>query len=200
MKLLRSREADALKFLNNLDQIKVPGLHPSMSMTDIVSHIEHCISEQMTSGNPTFAGDSQQSRLILEEITRYLFNDSQAQVTAASDEKFLMSRVNSLCCLLQKDPSTSSTAEVTNVRTDLSVGTNGGGEVGESNLNLELSCKSNVMESKGQQHEPSTRKQVSGSGIPRKESVGDLLLNLPRIASLPQFLFPMSEDSGNRVR
>ncbi|KAF7814580.1 uncharacterized protein G2W53_028549 [Senna tora] len=196
-KQLRNREADTLKFLSNLDQIKVPGLHPSMSMTDIVSHIGQCISEQMTSGNPIFTGDnSQHSRLILEEITQYLFNDSQSQVTEASDEQFLMTRVNSLCCLLQRDPSTLA-SEGTNVRTDLSVG---GGKVSESNLDLELSCKSKVVESEGQQGEASGLNKVTNSGIPRKESVGDLLLNLPRIASLPQFLFHTSEDSGNRVR
>ncbi|KAJ4709526.1 ATP-dependent DNA helicase [Melia azedarach] len=35
----------------NWDQIKVPGLHPSMSVSDLMNHIEHCISEQRTSGN-----------------------------------------------------------------------------------------------------------------------------------------------------
>ena len=34
----------------------------------------------------------------------------------------------------------------------------------------------------------------------RKDSVGDLLLNLPRIASLPQFLFNISEDVDNQAR
>lgn len=189
IKQLRSREADTLKFLSNLDQIKVPGLRPSMSMSDIVSHIGHCISEQMTSGNPAFASDNQHNRLILDEITQYLLNDSL--VTAASDEQFLMSRVNSLCCLLQKDPST---AQDSNVRTD-----NDGGKVDEeSNLDLELSCKSKVVES--QDDDASGCKQVTSGGIPRKESVGELLLNLPRIASLPQFLFHASEDSGNQVR
>jgi hypothetical protein len=42
--------------------------------------------------------------------------------------------------------------------------------------------------------------QQQGNGLSRKESAGDLLLNLPRIASLPHFLFPMSEDSDSHVR
>ncbi|XP_028769828.1 uncharacterized protein LOC114749577 [Neltuma alba] len=187
----RNREFDALKFLNNLDQIKVPGLHPSMSMNDIVNHIGNCISEQMTSGNPAFSSDNEQSKLILEEITQYLLNDSL--VTAASDEQFLMSRVNSLCCLLQKDPATT---QDTSVRTDNS---DGSGKVGEkTNLDLELSCRSTVVESGDD--DASGSKQVSGSGMRRKESVGELLLNLPRIASLPQFLLPMADDSVNQVR
>ncbi|XP_054783137.1 uncharacterized protein LOC129290402 [Prosopis cineraria] len=185
-----SREADTLKFLNNLDQIIVPGLHPSMSMNDIVNHIGNCISEQMTSGNPAFASDNQ-SRQILEEITQYLLNDSL--VTAASDEQFLMSRVNSLCCLLQKDPATAQDTNVRNYNPD------GSARVSQkTNLDLELSCRSTVVESGDD--DASGSKQVSGSGMRRKESVGELLLNLPRIASLPQFLFPMSDDSVNRVR
>ncbi|KAL0397166.1 UNVERIFIED_CONTAM: hypothetical protein Scaly_0165000 [Sesamum calycinum] len=38
------------------------------------------------------------------------------------------------------------------------------------------------------------------SSMSRKDSVGDLLLNLPRIASLPQFLFNISEDLENQAR
>ncbi|RZB78852.1 3-dehydroquinate synthase, chloroplastic [Glycine soja] len=103
MEDFRSRGAETLKFLSNLDQIKLPGLHPSMSMDDLVSHIGHCISEQMGSDNPSLAGDSLYSRSILEEFSQYLFNDSQHATT--SDEQRVMSRVNSLYCLLQKDPS-----------------------------------------------------------------------------------------------
>nr|AFK36890.1 unknown [Lotus japonicus] len=60
IKDFRSRGAETLKFLSNLDQIKLPGLHPSMSMDDLVNHIGHCISTQMTSENSKFGGDSQQ--------------------------------------------------------------------------------------------------------------------------------------------
>ncbi|KAK4268066.1 hypothetical protein QN277_024771 [Acacia crassicarpa] len=190
IKQLRSRETDALKFLNNLDQIKVPGLHPSMSMNDIVNHIGNCISEQITSGNPAFASNNEQSKIILDEITQYLLNDSL--VTAASDEQFLMSRVDSLCCLLQKDPAAT---QDTSLRTN----SDASGKVGEkTNLDLELSCRSTVAESGDD--DASGSKQVSGGGMRRKESVGELLLNLPRIASLPQFLFPMADDSVNQVR
>ncbi|RZC00970.1 hypothetical protein D0Y65_016646 [Glycine soja] len=220
MKDFRSRGAETLKFLSNLDQIKLPGLHPSMSMDDLVSHIGHCISEQMGSDNPNFVGDNQYSRSILEEFTQYLFNDSQHATT--SDEQRVMSknaedamarngnglrdadvmsRVNSLYCLLQKDPYT---AEDTNTMTRNGNGLDAdeGGKVGVSNSNItELSqpCKTKVSDLEVQADDASGCKQ-GGTGMSRKESAGDLLLNLPRVASLPQFLFNMSEDSVNKVR
>ncbi|KAI5440319.1 hypothetical protein KIW84_025590 [Lathyrus oleraceus] len=94
----KSRGAESLKFLSNLDQIKFPGLYPSMSIEDLVNHIGHCITEHMGPENSSFASD----RAKLEEFTQYLFNDSQIQ--PASDEQNVMSRVNSFYNLLQKDP------------------------------------------------------------------------------------------------
>ncbi|KAI4329419.1 hypothetical protein L6164_021685 [Bauhinia variegata] len=191
----KSRGAETLKFLSNLEGIKVPGLHPSMSMDDLVNHIENCISEKMTSGNPVFTADKQYSRSILEELTQYLFNDSQ--LAAASDEQFLMSRVNSLCCLLQKDPST---AQESKLKLDHCLDADGGEKVDKSDSTLVSASpsKSELVECKDQQYDASGCKQ--GTGIPRKDSVGDLLLNLPRIASLPQFLFHVSDGSDSQVR
>lgn len=252
-----------MKFLSNLDQIKLPGLHPSMSMDDLVSHIGHCISEQMGSDNPNFAGDGQYSRSILEEFTQYLFNDSQHATT--SDEQRVMSRVNSLYCLLQKDPSTAedantmakngnglrdanvmsrvnslysllqcaedtmtrngngprdadvlsrvnslycllqkdtAAAEDSNTMTRNANGLDAddSGKVGVSNSNsTQLSPgKAKVADLESQPDDASCKQ--GGTGMSRKESSGDLLLNLPRIASLPQFLFHMSEDSVHKVR
>ncbi|KAJ0089881.1 hypothetical protein Patl1_14492 [Pistacia atlantica] len=88
------------KGTRNWDQIKVPGLHPSMSMSDFMNHIENCLSDQITFGNQPEEGTD--CRDLLEDIAQYLLSDTQS--TAASDEKSLMSRVNSLCCLLQKEP------------------------------------------------------------------------------------------------
>ncbi|XP_039051274.1 uncharacterized protein LOC120192596 [Hibiscus syriacus] len=92
-------EAVGSKQLRNWDQIKVPGPNPSMSMNDLMNHIEQCLSEQMTFGNPS--SENRPDQEMLEEIAQYLFSD--AQFATASDEKSLMARVNSLCCLLQKD-------------------------------------------------------------------------------------------------
>lgn len=89
------------------DHIKIHGLHPSINMSDLVNHIGNCISERRTSGTSMIFDDDLQVKDILEEITQYLFSDTQ--FTAASDEQSLMTRVNSLCCLLQDSTATQST-------------------------------------------------------------------------------------------
>ncbi|KAK8683075.1 hypothetical protein V6N13_039143 [Hibiscus sabdariffa] len=64
------------KRLRNWDQIKVPGLHPSMSMNDLMNHIEQCLSEKTTDGNPS-SGNRPDTQEMLEEIAQYLFSDTQ---------------------------------------------------------------------------------------------------------------------------
>ncbi|KAK9274457.1 hypothetical protein L1049_021704 [Liquidambar formosana] len=192
----RSCEASNLKGPRNWEQLKLPGLHPSMSMSDLMNHIGHHLSEQMTSGNPPFA-EGLGCQDMLEDIAQYLLSDTQ--FTTASDEKSLMSRVNSLCCLLQKDPAT-----VQNLQTS-----------GES-------CYEGLADKKDVQHNHAPdsvhdnkirgdpvlpegdSKDVSGykqaPAMSRKDSFGDLLLHLPRITSLPKFLFNISEDGENEAR
>ncbi|XP_057430434.1 uncharacterized protein LOC130723409 isoform X2 [Lotus japonicus] len=155
------------------DQIKVPGLKPSMSMSDFIGHIEHCLSEQMTL--PLSAGGSEYQE-ILEDIAQHLLNDNQ--VAATSDEKSLMSRVNSLCCLLQKDPVP---AQNSHLPEDSTVD----GPVAEKD----------VKPSEEDSKDTSGGKQ--GLGMSRKDSFSDLLLHLPRITSLPKFLFNISEEDGD---
>ncbi|KAK2651759.1 hypothetical protein Ddye_011615 [Dipteronia dyeriana] len=179
------------KLLSHLDQIKVPGLHPSMSMSDLVNHIGNCISEQITSGNSTISSDALQGRDILEEITQYLFSD--IQLTAASDEQSLMSRVNSLCCLLQKDYAAAQNLQATS---NEGVGIHSDGNVGETNRGSVLARERDV--GKGFRALEGESGDVLGGKQPpamsRKDSVAELLHNLPRITSLPQFLFNFSED------
>ncbi|MED6218941.1 hypothetical protein PIB30_031168 [Stylosanthes scabra] len=208
---LGNRGAETLKILSNLDQIKLSGLHPSMSMNDLVNHIETCISEQMASGNPNFTGgDGQLSRSVLEEFTQCLFNDNTQLTASVPDEHYVMSRVNSLCCLLQKDNNinnNTSTATTDTMRRNGNNGVDANGKIGggESNTNNNTNqCKSKGIDLELNQQDAGDgsgcNKQQGSGGLSRKESVGDLLLNLPRIASLPQFLFPMSEDHVNQVR
>ncbi|CAA0843309.1 Unknown protein [Striga hermonthica] len=144
-----------LKEVGKWEEMMVPGLRSSMSMIDLVSHLENRISEQPE--NPILSSEEWQSLQILDDINRCLFSDSQIP----PDEKSLMSRVNSLCCLLQKDNNNHppSQSEYGN--------TKGEGDVGPADM-------------------------------ARKDSVGDLLMNLPRIASLPHFLFNISEDLETR--
>ncbi|KAL5072334.1 hypothetical protein RYX36_011318 [Vicia faba] len=183
----KSRGAESSKFLSNLDQIKLPGLHPSMSIEDLVDHIGHCITEQMGSENSSFASD----RAKLVEFTKYLFTDSQIQ--PASDEQNVMSKVNSFYNLLQKDPSTAENKTVRNSNIFY---------LAEDRQVNPAESKSKIVEFEIQQDEDDA--DDSGSqqenGLSRKESAGELLLNLPRINSMPHFLFPMPEESGSHVR
>jgi len=164
------------KFPSHWDQIKVPGIQPSMSMSDLVNHIGQHISEQIASGDPNHSGGHQNGSGIFEEITQYLLSDSQ--LTSASDEKSLMSRVNSLYCLLQKDPGTAQNLPAKGLRSGAN---DHDGKVGETDSVTASS------QPDGESNDVSVRKQAPA--MSRKDSVGDLLLNLPRIASLPRFLF-----------
>ncbi|KAL5840110.1 hypothetical protein ACOSQ4_012718 [Xanthoceras sorbifolium] len=183
------------KGTKNWDQIKLPGIHPSMSMSDLMNHIGHCISEQITSGNQPMSEEGPGCREILEDIAQYLLSDTQ--LTAASDEKSLMSRVNSLCCLLQKEPSTAQNLQVNGE-------SSGGRPDGGNGSNAQLNNTFELMpdnRTRGDIKAPEgDAKDVSGSkpttGMSRKDSFGELLLHLPRIASLPKFLFNISEDDG----
>ncbi|KAI3463489.1 hypothetical protein Pfo_020152 [Paulownia fortunei] len=195
---IKNSRIDQLKELSNWDQIRVPGLHSSMSMSDLVNHLEHRISEQGTSNNPTLSSEDWQSLQILDDINRCLFSDIQH--LPDSDEKSLMSRVNSLCCLLQKDTAAGSNTQFRSDNCpDLSLVQK---RDDESNKFGASTAEKKVFENCSILDDES--EDISGlnqvSSMSRKDSVGDLLLNLPRIASLPQFLFNISEDFENQAR
>ncbi|KAE8126029.1 hypothetical protein FH972_020784 [Carpinus fangiana] len=179
----------------NWNQIKLGGLHPSMSMSDIVNHIGLCISEKMTSGNlPAADEEGSGYQDILEDIAQYLLNDNQ--FTAASDEKSLMSRVNSLCCLLQKDSTTVQSSP--DNRESCAKEPDGGMGVQVKNNSEQIhdnKYRADLKVSDQDTRDVSGSKQVSA--MSRKDSFGDLLLHLPRIASLPKFLFNISEEDGD---
>lgn len=188
-----SSETD-FKGPRNLDQIKLPGLQPSMSVSDFIGHIEHCLSEQITSGNPSFCGGRSELQEMLEEIAQHLLNDNQ--VITTSDEISLMTRVNSLCCLLQKDP-----AGLQSSHDKESAVAEGPDDEKRIQLSHDLESMQNnkikmdVKASEEEFRDVSRGKQTLG--MPRKDSLGELLLQLPRIASLSKFLFDISEDSDN---
>ncbi|XP_076939668.1 uncharacterized protein LOC143608535 isoform X2 [Bidens hawaiensis] len=165
---IRRARTEGLKDLSRWDQIKVPGIQPSMSMSDLVNHIENRITEKRTTTNHPFSREEQESLEILEDISQCLFNDSQY---GSTDEKSVLSKVNSLCCLLQKDPTTFQDLEPKTDGNELGIGPDSGPS-GPSPLET-----GPVVEGE------------KGAGMSRKDSVGELLLNLPRIASLPQFFY-----------
>ncbi|KAM3336895.1 hypothetical protein P3S68_032595 [Capsicum galapagoense] len=167
--------------MRNFEQLKVPGLRPSMSMTDLVSHIESCISQQINSGNLQ-SDEALECKGMLEDIAQIWLSDTQG--TTASDEKSLMKKVNSLCCLLQDE------SQLT----------------GENHLQKPVqsndACSSSACENKVNNQENAS--DLAGGkptpSIPRRDSFGDLLLHLPRITSLPKFLFNIAEDDENQAR
>ncbi|TVU10857.1 hypothetical protein EJB05_44410, partial [Eragrostis curvula] len=168
--------------------IRVPGIKRTMSRSEIVNHIGHHMFRQMYPANvpsddasvkPTLDdltryllsdsqitdnGDGTNCRLSFDELTRQLLNESQ--ISDGADEKRLMSRVNSLCCLIQRD----------------------------SGLNPALatpgiSGANEMYERKPENNGPLVREDGGKGALPpRQESFGDLLTNLPRISSFPHFL------------
>ncbi|KAL2936445.1 Cytosolic phospholipase A2 beta [Bienertia sinuspersici] len=107
-----SNQSGEVKGSKTVEELIMQGIRPSMSMTDLVNHIGNCISEQRSSEFPTSTEEGSDSRnKMLEDITQHLLGD--IQFTPCSDEKSLMSRVNSLCSLLQKDDTPVQTFEVT---------------------------------------------------------------------------------------
>jgi hypothetical protein len=173
-------EAVNSKGPRNWDHVKVPGLHPSMSMTDFMNHIGNHLSEQMTAGNPSVSANATECQNVLEDIAQYLLSDTQ--FTTASDEKGLMSRVDSLCCLLQKDGTS-----VQNLQA-----------YGESfsqgpEIHLNPTFQSTMLDNRSKAPEEGI---TSSRPMSRKDSFTDMLLHLPQIASLPKFLFNISEEDG----
>lgn len=173
VKEISTVETEETKNQNCWNQWKFPGLKPSMSINDFVNKIGHCISEQISWGNPELSGMVIPDKEMLEELVQSLFSDSQMP---ASDEKSVMSKVNSFCSLLQKDVGTVHSHQINAGDNDFHDGTS-------------------------EKHTPPTEGEfndISGAktaaSISRKDSFGELLMHLPRIASLPQFLFNIAED------
>ncbi|KAL2242819.1 UNVERIFIED_CONTAM: hypothetical protein Sindi_0399900 [Sesamum indicum] len=187
---------EQLKVLSNWEQIRVPVLRSSMSMSDLVSHLENRISEQGSLSNPTLSSEEWEGLQILDDINRYLFSDTQNMPD--SDEKSLVSRVNSLCCLLQKDTAVDANVQS---KTDNCQDTSSVQERADESNGIGVPTSENKVREKCSifQDEFNVIHNQSAS-MSRKDSVGDLLLNLPRIASLPQFLFNISEGFENQAR
>ncbi|KAL6911621.1 hypothetical protein ACP4OV_000426 [Aristida adscensionis] len=167
------------------NQLKVPGMRASMSVDDLVSHLGNCITEHRTTGNPPLPNNEEQSKEVLEEIVEYLFTDTQGP--PASDDKYLMARVDSFYSLLEKDtePCPITKSESTGCGNKSAVEVNSDGS--DEELNSETAGKTAV-----------GSRSTEPPAISRKDSFGDLMLNLPRIASIPQFLFDIPEDSSDK--
>lgn len=161
---------------NSWDQLKASGLRPSMSVSDFVSQLEQCISEQITSGNPHLSGATMPAKVMLEELVQHLFSDSQVP---ASDENSVMTKVNSFCSLLQKD---------------------GGMVQSQQTKGASTSAGASVLYNDSLEHmlvQEEDTGTKNATGMSRIDSFGEFLMHLPRIASLPQFLFNIAEEDCN---
>ncbi|XP_062221724.1 uncharacterized protein LOC133921031 [Phragmites australis] len=161
------------------NQLIVPELRASMSVNDFVNHLGNCIAEERTEGNPPLANYEEQSKEVLEDLVQYLFTDTQGP--SASDDKYLMARVDSFYSLLEKDEVPSAIPKPEGID---------GGDFGVVEVDSDGS---------GEDLKSAPARKTAGGteppAISRKDSFGDLMLNLPRIASIPQLLFDIPEDS-----
>ncbi|CAN6239186.1 unnamed protein product [Urochloa humidicola] len=171
------------KNCNQWNQLKVLGLRASISVEDLVNHLGNR-GEQRNAGDPPLTNNEEQSKEVLEGLVQYLFSDTQGPPT--SDDKYLMARVDSLYSLLEKDtaPSTISKPECSD-----------GGNIGIIQVDSDGSD-----EEFNSSPARNTGEGTERPAISRKDSFGELLLNLPRIASIPQFLFHIPEDSDQHNR
>jgi hypothetical protein len=138
-------------------------------MDDLINHIDSYITEHQAAGDPPLPNTEVPAKELLQ-IAESLLSDTHGPPSA--DENYLMARVNSLCCLLEKDtaPATVSISE--------QKGT------------------TDVAEAVSDDFDGRTADGVLPPVIPRNDSFADLLENLPRVASVSQFLFNIAEDSS----
>ncbi|KAK3155509.1 hypothetical protein QOZ80_2BG0204110 [Eleusine coracana subsp. coracana] len=173
-----SRVPQEPKNPNWRNELKKAELRASMSLNNFVNHFGDCMAEQRTVDNPPLANNEEQSREKLRDLAQCLFSETQG--LAASNDKCLMARVQSFYSLLENNsvPSAMTRPEGKD----------------SSNIDVvELDSDYSDEDLKSSNH----RKPIGvteSPAISRKDSFGDLLLSLPRIASIPQFLFDIPED------
>ncbi|KAL8149649.1 uncharacterized protein LOC141706425 [Apium graveolens] len=177
-------EGQDIPRLKNHELSKVSSLHQSMS-ADPLNHIEHHISEQMASEKISKCKD------MLDDIAHHFLNDTQT--VTAFDEKSLMSRVNSLCSLLQEP--------VVDSKYNLDGKTN----MNEHNkFEPESMCNTTPASmfeigTLGQRKDIMDFTSCKQPNMPRKDSFGDLLLNLHRSGSFSNILAKILEDGDDHT-
>ncbi|GJV39870.1 hypothetical protein Tco_1418310 [Tanacetum coccineum] len=166
-----------------------------MSISDLVNYVGNSFSEQSISGNLPYSGKSaahNNPQDVLDNISELLLGDSQ--VISASDERTLMSRVNSFCSLLgQQDgnmhPTPQNIIDHSTPDSFLMPQT----MTQKDGFDSSTPSSSQMPPQDGNDNSTS---ETNGqeSGIARNDSYSDLVHQLPRIASLPRFLFDISEN------
>ncbi|XP_010472409.1 PREDICTED: uncharacterized protein LOC104752037 [Camelina sativa] len=141
---------------NGWSQIKVPGLPQSISMSDLLTLYQGCENNQE-----------------FEEMKQLLLSDT---LPDTSDEKSVMSKVNSFCNLLQSAANSQLNIETTDTDKEIGVDRNRHMTEGGKRV-VDLASSSKPLQ-----------------GMSRKDSFSDLSGHLPRIASLTKFLSNISEE------
>ncbi|KAJ4913599.1 Uncharacterized protein Rs2_08220 [Raphanus sativus] len=160
--------SDLVAFLaTDSSQIKVPGLQQSISVSDFVGFL-----------SDSAGGNHPEHMEKFESLKQQLLSDNIQFDTP--DEKSLMPRVNSLFNLLYKDPNVAANSQ-------LNTGS-------KSELNDLKGIVSEHNNNNNRVLDPASSSKPQG--MSRKDSFSDLLLHLPRITSLPKFLSNISEEDG----
>lgn len=175
------------------------------SMDTLVNQTVSCSSKNKCANNsvPTDKETWQTNRNMLDDIARHLLSDSL--LSAACDEQTVMAHVNSMHSLLEKNVSIT---HASNGNTGSLENSGAGyglwrlakgeydGQVREINDDMmeavlsrddRINTQVNVMED-GYLH------CKQSTGIPRQDSLADLLVNIPRIASFPQLFVNSSNE------
>ncbi|KAJ0504049.1 hypothetical protein HanHA300_Chr00c0305g0741881 [Helianthus annuus] len=142
----------------------------TMSISDIVNHTAHCVSEQNQNQNPAWVNEVNHNQLV-KNISEILLNNN-TQLTTPSDEKSPMSGVNSLCSLLQD-------GNESNDYSDPDAGNHNGQEWADGNDHFTPS---------------SNLTPENDKGMSRDDSFTDLVDQLPQIETLPRLFFDTSQD------
>ncbi|XP_076928724.1 uncharacterized protein LOC143592777, partial [Bidens hawaiensis] len=188
----------------DMNQLYTPTFQPNISLSDLVNHIEN-LSDQNTPGNVPFSNNAPGSdypKEMLESISQILLSDNH--LTTTSDERTIMSRVNSLCCLLQYQNSQQT------VNDDSTPHQGGNDDYTPGSVTIPMPVNTTPTDSVNQMisstagsgtqmapqdgNDNSTPESNRESGISRNDSFAELVHQLPRIASLPKFLFEISES------
>ncbi|XP_057867827.2 uncharacterized protein LOC131075054 isoform X1 [Cryptomeria japonica] len=206
LNMKRSQQCEQLRLTESLNGLLDQGSGLlSTSMSNLVSQIGiHFQEQQRHSCSSGSAGEDTWSsnKRMLDEIAQHLLSDSL--LSATSDEQSIIARVNSMCCLLQKDVSTEHLSETTPLKvkapvTDFNFGkcTNEEPEFVDDmdDVRSTLPRSGGLVPHVVENNSTDSNCQTV---IPRKESSGDLLLHLPRVASLPQFFIHSSDELATR--
>lgn len=163
-------------------RLKVHGLRSTMSITDLVNYLESHISDQRSLRNLPYCSNSLSDQVSLEQIKDALLGDSQNQKDPASNDIMLMNRVSSLLSLIEKDAAGAHDQQnYQDVHND-------------DNLRGVRACSPLWNQSSEMLAAEDGEISLHEESMTKEESFVDLLHQLPRIASLPQFL-TMSEEA-----